>query len=773
MIERLTLRLHDLLVRHPRGVLLWVGLAVAASLPLAAQLRLDMSFRPLFADGEVDAAATREFQAVFGQPSGAYVGVVVEGPEALGAPFVRELHALSTEVEALEHVTEVVSVARLAVPVWSGGEARGAWAVPAEAFEPGGGALLEARLRALRADPALRRHLVSEDGRKTLLLARLELPLQELEGRSEVIRRFRERVSARLPGARLHFVGVSVVEEAYARAVLLSLARSLGLTLLALVGVLWLVFRRAAPVVVALAGVAAATPVTAALLGLRGQELTIVNSMVPTMILILGVADAIHMQQAFLPRLRAGVEPPRAVRGMMAEIALPCFLTALTTALGFAALSTARITAIRDFGVNVAVGVGVVYAMNLLLVPTLLGLFPRERLLPAGGRAWGEGWLHASSRWVRRRPGRVALLFLAASVAAAAAVPRLRVDQRFNEELSHGHPVRAGQALLERELGGFLGPEVSLRRADGASLLDAESLARVRAYRESVLALPGVQRVESVLDYLPRGVAGEEARRGVERLRGDPLLGHRVREVVDAGGRRAVLLVRTADLGTHRAVELGEELRLRAAEHLGTAYRAEVVGEWWLAQRGMDNILRDMLVSFATSCLLVLPLMALALRAPRLVVLSVLPNVLPMAFALAFMAWTGITLRIGTAMILAIALGIAVDDTTHVLVRLKAELARAPSPEAALRAALRATGRPVLYTTVVLVLGFLSMLSNDLRAIRDMGLVAAVTLGVAFLLDVYLVPALFLLLSRRRAPASAPASAPAPLGALAAGPATQ
>ncbi|MDP9349741.1 MAG: hypothetical protein M3P24_11470, partial [Gemmatimonadota bacterium] len=278
MLERLYLRLHDRLLRRPGLVLLLVGAAVAAALPVLLHLRLDMSFRPLFADEPAEAAATREFAAVFGQPSGAFVGVVVEPREGIGAPFLRRLSRLSGEVERLEHVVEVVSLARLAVPVGTGESTHGVWALPPELLERGPERRVQAGLEALRQDPRVRRVLLSEDGRRTLLLARLDLPLQDLQGRSRVIRAFRAHVADRLPDAKLHFVGVSVVEDEYARIVLVSLARSLGLTLLALVGVLWLVFHRAAPVGVALAGVSAATPVTLALMVGMGQALTMVNS---------------------------------------------------------------------------------------------------------------------------------------------------------------------------------------------------------------------------------------------------------------------------------------------------------------------------------------------------------------------------------------------------------------------------------------------------------------------------------------------------------------
>ena len=102
-------------------------------------------------------------------------------------------------------------------------------------------------------------------------------------------------------------------------------------------------------------------------------------------------------------------------------------------------------------------------------------------------------------------------------------------------------------------------------------------------------------------------------------------------------------------------------------------------------------------------------------------------------------------------MVLAIALGIAVDDTIHLLVRLR-EAARRPAatPETAVSQTLQETGRPILYTSIVLVAGFLSMATNDLLAIRDMGLLAAGTLAIALLADLYLAPAVYLTLVRRQ-----------------------
>jgi hypothetical protein len=186
-----------------------------------------------------------------------------------------------------------------------------------------------------------------------------------------------------------------------------------------------------------------------------------------------------------------------------------------------------------------------------------------------------------------------------------------------------------------------------------------------------------------------------------------------------------------------------------ANELWGPAFDVQVVGQWWLAQHGMRLLLRDMLVSFATAMLIVMPLLWVALRQRRLFVAAFVTNILPLLLPLAFMAATGITLRIGTAVVLAIALGIVVDNTLHIIIRLRQQLSDDDSMQQ-VSDSMRSTGRAVIFTTLALVGGFLSMLSNELLAIRDMGIVAAVTFLGAMLADLLLLPAVYVVLGDKQ-----------------------
>ena len=336
----------------------------------------------------------------------------------------------------------------------------------------------------------------------------------------------------------------------------------------------------------------------------------------------------------------------------------------------------------------------------------------------------------------------VGALCVAASVLA---IPSLVVDQRFNEGVPADHPVRADHRILEEEFGGYLGPEVSVRLAGGGSLLAVPERRRLREYQEEIARQRDVLGVRSFLDLRPPELPAEEASAALETLRADPRLGPTVREMVSADGSWMGFIVRTPDIGTERAEELQRSLESTAAARLGSGFEARVVGRWQLAQEGLRNLMHDLLASFALSCVIVLPFLLPVLRDRRLFLVSLVPNLLPMAAALGFMAVAGISIRIGTAMILAIALGIAIDDTIHFMVGLRKETSEGVPPAEAVRRTLAGAGRGILYTTVVLVIGFLSMATNELLAVRDMGIVAAVTLLVAFAADLLLVPALYLL----------------------------
>ena len=728
-------------LRHHRTALALIACLWVLAACLVPGLRFDMSFRPLFSSDAALNQATQEFERTFAQSSGAYVVAILESDAVLEDQFLTQLEQITRKTSDIHHVSEVISLAQFMVPR---ADEDGARIVDVPA-------LLKLRTsiarrpgdlgKALAKLPEIRRVLLSDDGRKTLVLARLDIPLSDLASRRPVVEQFESVVSTLVPpGTAVQFSGVSVVEDAYARLVLRNMLISVALTVASLALVLLLFLGHYRSVLIALAGVAVATPMTLATMALLGQPMTIINSMVPTMVLIIGVADGIHMLQAYGEQQDQGLHGTHAVPGMVEHTALPCLMTSATTVLGFLSLRAADLPAVSEFGTSVAIGVFIVYVLNQLLVPLLCHAWPPPRrrgvaILDRICTAWMASASSIIGHW------RWMLLVLAGVVLVAALqLPRLDMVQKFNEELATDHPVRMAQATLERDFGGFLGPELAIRRRDGASLLADVELGRISALQEQVRTLPGVLSIRGVPDFLAEGVGATD----LLRWREDSPLSAQIQEVLSADGRGVALLVRVGDIGTRNARMLHERLLATAAQQLGGAYEIQIAGQWWLAQRGMMEVLDDMTASLLTAGALIIPLLLLVLRSLPLLVASLIPNMLPMLMALAYMAATGITLRIGTAMVLAGTIGIAFDDTVHFIMRLHRESRAGLSAPQAAQAAIRSTGRAVLLTTLVLLGGFLSMLTNELQAIRDMGQVAAIAFAAGFLADIYLAPAVYL-----------------------------
>ena len=739
--------------RYAPAVIAVLGLTFALATAGVMSLRLDMSFRPLFASGADIAAPTEEFEQVFGQSSGAWIVAILENGGNSVPDFVRATARLSERARDIPGVTEVLSLTTLRVPQWHRGALSFVAPIPEYLLDPAELEELEFQYEDLLNGTRFVNWLVSADGSRLLLAARLDLPLDDLDGRRGVVHEFEALLRAEAPAEiKLHFSGVSVVELAYEKQVLKDQLFATAITSLVLMLLLFWTFGNVRSVLVCLTPVSLAIPATLGIMGWLGQPVTIINTVIPAIILVIGVADAVHMLTAWFEARSEGEDKPGATRSMLAATGKACFFTTVTTMGGFLALQSAQLVSVGNFGLSVAIGIFIAWIANQILLPWMLRRINAGNGLPAGlVNRLADNAITAALRHAIARPRYILAAGLLFTVACCAMIPSLDIDQRFNEELPAAHPITRAQQILERDFGGFLGPEISIQRAGGASIIDDVSMQQLGRFVNALRELPETQHVWSIRDVLPRGVASGERAEALSAMRAAPVVMQRVHELINAENNRLAVIVRIGDIGTRRAGEFHAEIERLAGEMWGAEYDVEVVGQWWLAQHGMRLLLRDMLTSLATAMLIVLPLMWLALREPRLFAAAAIANLLPLVLPLAFMAATGITLRIGTAVVLAIALGIVVDNTLHIIIRVRAHLTAGGEMQEQVFRAMRGTGRAVIFTTLALVGGFLSMLSNQLMAIRDMGLVAAVTIIGAMLADLLILPALYVVLGANSA----------------------
>ncbi len=669
-------------------VLLLVAIAAAT------QIRLDFSSTAFYGAGDPAAAALERFVARWGADDATlYVIAEADPPGVLEPATTDALAALRRALERDPGVEEVRS------------------------------------LEALLASPAVPL-LLSADGTRTVLAVRLRQSSDDVQAITPVVERLTARVAEHdgAGGLRLTTAGVPAIRAGFYALALgdqLRLGPLVGLTLALLLA---LAFRRVHGVAVPL--VLAGVPV-AGLVGVMAatdEPIGLLNQAFFTLLPVIAVADAVHLVSRFHEILRREGADPRdaptrraAVLEACDRTGAACLLTSVTTGLGFASLALAQMPMLRRFGLYAAAGIALAYLALLMLGPLLLD---RARARPP---AASRG-MPRLARWTARRlrPAWVVGLTLGLAGLAALGARQVQIDNYLTALLSPSHPVRQASAELDRTLGGTLALEVELVAA--RSWRDPEPLAALREFERwaaDQLEVRAVTGPATLADALPLASTPAAASLNAEVLRDDD--------------RRARIRLHTADIGGRAFARLADRVTARAA---ALPARVTVTGTPLLAYRGVNRIAAEIQQSLVGLALVVTLVIALLLRSLRLALVALLPNVMPLAVAYAALGVLGIELDPLAAIILCVALGIAVDDSLHLLARFDEERAQGLAPAEALERAVAHSGQAALVTTVALVGGLALNLASSFPPLRLLGGLGAATIALAWVFDVLVLPGL-------------------------------
>jgi uncharacterized protein len=754
-----------------RGLgVVFVGLALVAMacLPL---LTFDFSPQTLFDSTSPRAQLWREYRAIYGADD--HVMMMLVEADADRAATWGLLAELEREIgDRVPEVQNIRSLVSLPVPR-SEGPGHISISPLADAL-PATDAAAAALAAQAQDHPLIAGTLISADGSAVavFLKARDDVAaMAQVRPVVEELRLIGREAEADHPGARVHLLGPHAYRVTVVGVMISEELRFVPLTSLVLFAVLWLLYRSAVGVLIPLLSVGLGALWTVAAMALAGQEINIINTITATLILVIGVADAIHMMTRYGQERRAGLDRPQAVRRAVSTVGQACLLTSLTTAVGFMTLGTAELEILRSFGYFAALGVMLTFALSIVFVPWALAWAPVDPVFREGerddqqtliGRA-----LTAQLAVIRRHPRTVSIIGLLVAAVFVAGIPRATVDNYIMEYVPRDEAILEAHRVLEEKLAGIVFLEILLEAPEDGPAepwLEPDLLARAADAEARVLSDPAIQSVDSVLGLLRElrwvqrgGAASGESRFALPASRAEAasllLLAELAGEESAASthlsfDRRVLrLTARAADVGARRYLEL--EKRLHAT--LGEAFEGSTVaikpiltGTSQVGYGGIDSLIRDLLRSLGWAFLLIFLTLVVLFRSWKLAGLAMIPNVLPVVLVLGAMGWTGRHLETLSAMVFSIGLGIAVDDTIHYLARWCEERRAGHTVEEAVEIASSRTGRAIVYTSLVLLLGFGVLFTSRFPPNQSFALLASGVIGAALLADLFLLPALLL-----------------------------
>lgn len=601
----------------------------------------------------------------------------------------------------------------------------------------------------IKANPVLNQMYISEDNRVALVWIRLKTMADIDVQRDRIVDevyRIADDVFAAIP----HQIGgIGVIYSALNRVTQSDLGKLLGISYLLIFATVWMVYRNlkilAAVIVILICAVIGALGAY----GLMGHQINMVTVSLPTLIVILGIADVMHFPTTFIQTLEENSN--QKIRSVAIEtlrrVVLPCLMTTLTTAIGFLSLASSPMAAMRDFGIYTGIGLLLAFIGSIIFMAICFNsLKPTHNLRP---NRIISAFLDFMGTLVITRPWFCGILCLAIFAVALFGMTRLENDTYTIGYLPDQDRVVTDHTTLEQVYGPYTPLEFVIRSKNNHSLFSSDILLKLSEFESKVKSIDGIASVFSLQQlYAELGKSWglvpnhNLSPATVEKINGMLLdksgcirkdgIATQTRKLLShfiGSDCQSLRVTLTSKMMSAQEVKyLLEKINKVARDTLPDGYEFSPSGYVPLYVRIIDYVMETQIYSFFWALLTICLLMLIWLRSFRLGFISIFPNIFPSIAILGFMGLAGIHLDIATAIVAAVILGIAFDDTVHFLYHWRQCEQRGLSWADSVKDTFAHVGHPAVTTALLMVLGYAVFLLADVKTLKYFG---ALTIGGA------------------------------------------
>jgi predicted RND superfamily exporter protein len=624
---------------------------------------------------------------------------------------------------------------------------------------------LLAKLRSLRFYEGL---LYNDSTHATLMMAFVNAKLFDTDARREVVKRVQEEAATfeSATGMKLHLSGLPFIRVQTTNLVKAEMPLFMGLSM-GLCALLLLLFFRSWRVMWICLGVVAVSVIWSfGAMELLDYRITLLQSVIAPLIIVTGVPNCVFLINAYHYEYMHHRNKVKALQRVISRVGAAAFMTNATTAVGFTTFCLTYSDTLKEFGWVATIGIMVLWALSMLLIPILFSYMPPPK--PRHLSHLDRKWLDRSVEWIVKtgKTQRPLIYSLTAimTVFAVWGLTRLKDESRIVDDLPEDHPVLTDLRFFEANFHGVMPLEVVIdTRKKGGALKDA-TLKRIDQLQDTLATYPEFSRPLSITDAVKftkqAFYGGDPARfellNSTDKTFILPYVENAsanngmARAFMDSTRRTTRVTVQMADVGTTRMEELMAKLRVQTDSIFETdKYDVTFTGTSVVFLKGSGYLVSNLITSLFWAIVLIVVLMALLFNSLRILVVSLIPNLIPLLFTAGIMGFLQIPIKPSTMLVFGIALGIAVDNAIHFLARYRLELKLSGHDLAkSVDRATREVSVGIIYTSVVLLAGFCMFALSRFGGIQAMGILTSLTLLVAMLTNLFVLPALLLSLNK-------------------------
>lgn len=746
-------KLPERVTRRPRltlAVTLLVGLGFGAFAPFVRTVN-NVDYFTL--EDHPDTRFYEQFKKIFGNDE--FFVIAFQKPDLFSMESLLLIKDLTQKLAGLEGVRDVLSLAN--VNDTRGGDAVFEVRPFLQDIPETPEALQELRSRAL-STPLYVGQILSRDGTTTAIVVFVSDRPEDPDLRRRVLAET-EKILApyRRDGTTFHLAGWTVINVALSRYMKDDVFRFIPITYLLIgVTVQW-IFRRFRLTLLALVNISVCLAASMGFFRIAGITLNNVTVIVPPLVMALSLSDTVHifahMHASVLHSV--GNDGRRALTAVLSRVIRPSFLTTLTTFVGFLSLAVSPIPPIRDFAWTGSMGMVFEFFFAFGLLPPLILLWPPEELYgrPEEQRALTTV-LEGTRRLVVNHPQAVTACCVVLILGSGLLAQRIRVETSLIDYFKPSDPLRRSLDFVERNLAGVSAFDVAVSAEKADAFVEPDMLRYLEALQEHGKALEGVDTSVSLVDFLKdmnRAFHGEdpaEYRLPESRsLVAQYLLlydADDLKDFVTDSYKDARVAFRLSEHRSRLQAQILDRVKDFAKSSAPEGITVRVTGRAVQDVNTIDALVTGQVHSLALAVLVIWAVMITALRSWKLGLLSLVPNVFPMALNFGIMGFLGIALNTATALIATVAIGMAVDNTIHFLSAYADNLPSNLSHRECVARVILWKGPAMVSSSVILLIGFGVLVSSHFVPTVHFGLLSAVIMLSALAGDILFLPALLL-----------------------------
>jgi predicted RND superfamily exporter protein len=615
-------------------------------------------------------------------------------------------------------------------------------------------------------EPLLLNKIISESGHVSVVNVTVQLPgvdpLTETPQVAASVREIRAKFLADNPGTQVYLSGMVMMNTSFTESALNDNATLIPLMFLVVIVTIGLLLRTITGTITTVLIIIISIASTMGLAGWLGFYLSGPSASAPTMILTLAVADCIHILTSMFYEMRQGIDKRTAIARSIRINFQPIFLTSITTAIGFLSMNFSDSPPFRDLGNLVAMGVMLAFVFSVTIFPALLTILP---INVKKQKSDHKNSMEKLADFVISNRKVLLVTTSAVIIAFAAFIPKNELNDDFVKYFDNTVPYRAATDFMQDNLSGMMAVEISVKTGVSSGINDPVYLNTVSDFTDWLRQKEETDHVNTITDTLKRLNKNMHADDPAwyklpdsQELSAQYLLlyemslpyGLDLNNQLDVDKSSSRIVATFKNMTSNQLIRVENEM-IDWFKQNAPQYEVDIASpSLMFAHIGQRNI-TSMLIGTTLALVLISILLGFALKSVRFGFISLLPNLIPAAMAFGLWGIYSGQVGLGLSVVIGMTLGIVVDDTVHFLSKyLHAKREKNASTEEAVHYAFDNVGRALWITTFVLVAGFTVLAQSSFKMNAETGLLTAVTIFIALVIDFLFLPPLLMAIDKNK-----------------------